>query len=35
MEQTDTENLALKYFTPSLVLSTKDETIFVYLFEFQ
>ena len=29
------ENLALIYITPSLTLSTKDETIFVYLFAFQ
>ena len=29
------ENLALMSFTPSLFLSTKAETIFVYLFAFQ
>ena len=29
------ENLALMSFIPSLTLSTKDETIFVYLFAFK
>ena len=35
MDDGANRNLALMYFTPSLTLSTKDETILVHLFAFQ